>query len=237
MQTGLANVGSTAARPDAGGTDGGATLDVRLLGDLSLHRGGTALPPLDSARAESLLAYLLLHREAPQQRQRLAFLLWPDSAEPQARTNLRHVLHILRRSLPEADRFLAVTTRTLQWRADAPLRLDVTTFERALARAEEEGADVAGALAEAVDTYGGDLLAGCYDEWLLEERERLRQRYLDALERLAGVLAEGGDHARAIPYAERLARHDPLREETCRLLMRLHGARGDRGRAQRAYHA
>ena len=52
------------------------------------------MPPLGSARAESLLAYLLLHREAPQPRQRLAFLLWPDSSEPQARTNLRHLLHV-----------------------------------------------------------------------------------------------------------------------------------------------
>jgi hypothetical protein len=47
------------------------------------------VPPLGSARAESLLAYLLLHRDAAQPRQRLAFLLWPDSSEPQARTNLR----------------------------------------------------------------------------------------------------------------------------------------------------
>ncbi len=41
-------------------------------------------------RAESLLAFLLLHRDAPQPRQRLAFLVWPDSGEEQARTNLRH---------------------------------------------------------------------------------------------------------------------------------------------------
>ena len=67
------------------------------------------MPPLGSARAESLLAYLLLHREAPQPRQRLAFLLWPDSTEPQARTNLRHLLHNLRRALPDPDRFLEVT--------------------------------------------------------------------------------------------------------------------------------
>jgi hypothetical protein len=32
---------------------------------------------------------LLLHRDAPQPRQRLAFLLWPGSTERQAHTNLR----------------------------------------------------------------------------------------------------------------------------------------------------
>jgi hypothetical protein len=53
-----------------------ARLRVRLLGELDLRHGGVPVPPLGSARAESLLAYLLLHREAAQPRQRLAFLLW-----------------------------------------------------------------------------------------------------------------------------------------------------------------
>jgi DNA-binding SARP family transcriptional activator len=211
-----------------------AELRVRLLGQLDLRLGEAELPPLESARAESLLAFLLLHRDAPQPRQRLAFLLWPDSSEPQARTNLRHVLHNLRRALPDADRYLEVTPRTLRWKPDAPLHLDVAALEEAHARAVDDDAE---ALREAVDAYTGDLLEGSYDEWVLEERERLRQRHLDALDRLAGRLAERGDIGPAIAYAERLARLDPLREDTCRTLMRLHDQRGDRARALRVYHA
>ena len=197
------------------------------------------MPPLGSARAESLLAYLLLHREAPQTRQRLAFLLWPDSSEPQARTNLRHLLHVLRRALPDADRFLEVTPLTLRWREDAPCWLDVAAFEDAVTRAERAEAPDGrvAALREAAGLYGGDLLESGYDEWLLEERERLRRRYLEALERLAELLEAEREHARAIGYAERLLREDPLREATYRLLMRLHDARGDRARALRTYHA
>ena len=113
-----------------------STLRIRLLGALDLRRGEVSLPSLESGRAESLLAYLLLHREAPQSRQHIAFLLWPDSTEAQARTNLRHVLHTLRRALPDADRFLDITPRTLQWRVDAPFWLDVAAFVEAVARAE-----------------------------------------------------------------------------------------------------
>src|SRR4051794_38594505 len=113
-------------------------LEVRLLGELDLRIGDTALPALESGRAESLLAYLLLHRDAPQPRQRLAFLLWPDSSGAQARTNLRQVLHRLRRALPGADGFLEITPRTLRWRPDSPLRLDVAMFEDALARARDD---------------------------------------------------------------------------------------------------
>src|SRR5512147_3242465 len=119
---------------------GAPTLRIRLLGDLDLCYDRVPLPPLESVRAGALLAYLLLHRQAPQPRQRLAFLLWPDSTESQARTNLRHVLHNLRRALPDLDRFLDVTPRTLQWRADAPFWLDVIAFDTAAARTDR-GAD------------------------------------------------------------------------------------------------
>ena len=55
-----------------------APLHIRLLGNVDLRIGGSPVS-LESGRAESLLAYLVVHRDAPQPEQRLAFLLWPDS--------------------------------------------------------------------------------------------------------------------------------------------------------------
>ena len=181
------------------------------------------------ARAESLLAYLLLHRDAPQPRQRLAFLLWPDSSEAQARTNLRHVLHTLRRALPDADRFLDVAPRTLRWRRTRRCWLDVAVFEEALARRRgsrraRSGRTTAAICSRAATTTGCSRSAsGCAIS--ISTRSSARPRG-------AGARRLG----RAVRYAERLVRHDPLREETYRLLMRLHAARGDRARALRAYH-
>ncbi|HEX6021215.1 MAG TPA: AAA family ATPase [Solirubrobacter sp.] len=197
---------------------------IRILGDLDVRIGDEPLPPLESGRAESLLAYLLVHRGRKVARGQLAFRLWPDSTEAQARTNLRHVLHTLRRALPVLERCFDVTAQTLEWRADGPYWLDLEAFEAALDRGDWHAA---------VDLYRGDLLEGSYDEWVLEERQQLRDRYLDALARL--VETERDDDATA--YAERLVREDPLREDACRALMRLHDARGDRARALRAYHA
>jgi DNA-binding SARP family transcriptional activator len=212
-------------------------LSIRLFGDLDLRYGDRLLSPLASARAETLLAYLVLHRDAPQSRQRLAFVLWPDSSEAQARTNLRHLLHDLRRALPDADRFLDVSARTLRWRMDAPYWLDVAAFEDALGRAQDDATDRGmAALQEAVATYVGDLLEDCYDDWLLARREYLRLRYLEALERLATLLGERGDHAQATAYAERIIRDDPLNEQGYRLLMRLHAESGQRARALQTYH-
>jgi DNA-binding SARP family transcriptional activator len=189
------------------------------------------------SRAASLLAYLVLHPESAHLRQRLAFLLWPDSTEAQARTNLRHVLHDLRHALPDADRFLDATGRALRWRTDAPYWLDVDAFTEALTRADaEDGATAVAALHEAVSCYTGDLLDGCYDDWVLGEREGLRTRFLEALERLAALLEERGEYAEAIGHVDRLLRDDPLREAAYRRLMRLHAARGDQARALRVYH-
>lgn len=91
-------------------------------------------------------------------------------------------------------------------------------------------------LAEAVDQYQGELLPGCFDEWLLSERERLGQIFLGALERLLLLLEDQADYTGAIRYGQRLLSHDPLHEPTYRRLMRLHALNGDRAGALRVYH-
>ena len=172
---------------------------IRLFGELDISVEGERLPALESGRARSLLAYLVLHDGAPQARQRLAFLLWPDSAEGQARTNLRHLLHTLRGAAPALAPFLDVTPQTLSWHAQGGCWTDVAAFDAALARAtaaEPAGDEELAALQEAVELYGGELLDGCYDEWLLEERDRFRDRYLWAVRRVVGLLARRQDPRR-----------------------------------------
>lgn len=215
------------------------TLRVRLFGELDLYARGEPLAPVESARARSLLAYLLLHRNTPRPRQRLAFLLWPDSTEPQAHTNLRKVLHTLRHEAPEIARYLDVTPRTLRWLPHEPVWIDVVEFDSFLAHAEEARAslhDEIDALRRAVALYRGDLLEGCYDEWLVDERERYRDRYTAALRRLTELATAAGDHGEAVRLGRELVRCDPLQEEAYRLLMRVHGASGDRSAAVRVYH-
>ncbi|HVL86026.1 MAG TPA: AAA family ATPase [Pseudonocardia sp.] len=194
------------------------------------------MPTAGSARAEALLAYLVLHRDVAQSRRRLAALLWPDSAEPQARTNLRHLLHTLRGLLPGPDRFLEITPQTVRWRPDADVVVDLDTVDRLLATGRDDPQARRAALTETARLADGDLLDGCDDDWLTGERDRLRRRHLDAVAELAELCAAQGDHGEGIGWAERLLRADPLREDGHLLLMRLHAARGDRAAAVRAFH-
>ncbi len=202
-------------------------LRLQLLGGFGVVYSGKPLVALNAPRLQSLVAYLVLHRDAPQSRRGLAFLLWPDSSEAQARTDLRNLLHQLRRRLPEAERFVAADDHMVQWLPDAPFSLDVARFEEQAA---------AGALEEAVQEYRGPLLPDCYDDWIAPERERLQQDLALVLERLAQRLERDGDYAAAITQVRRLVGLDPLREGPYRQLMRLHALNGDRGAALHVYH-
>ncbi|MDQ7029938.1 MAG: BTAD domain-containing putative transcriptional regulator [Ardenticatenia bacterium] len=77
-------------------------------------------------------------------------------------------------------------------------------------------------LSEAVTLYRGDFLEDIYDDWALLERERLRELYLRALERLITLHKQQGNYEGALTYAQRLATADPLRETAHRELMRLY---------------
>ena len=219
-------------------------LHISLLGDFRLISGETLITSIDSPRLQSLLAYLTLHRAAPQARARLAFLMWPDSTDEQALTNLRNAIHKLRHALPDIDAFLRIGRQDIQWQAarpDVSWTLDAQEFERALSRTNEaEQAQnfkaAREALTQAVESYQGDLLPGCYDEWIIPERDRLRQAFLQALDRLIGLLEGERNYAAAISMALRLLRLDSLHEATYRQLMRLYAASGDRASALRIYH-
>src|SRR5262245_32536537 len=174
MRFGISVLGAVAAVRRRCGRNGRrllliSTLRIQLLGDFLLVAGDAPVTALTVPRLQTLFSYLVLKRSAPQARSHLAFLLWPNSTEAQARANLRKLLHQLHRSLPAADRFLHVDAQTVQWQPDAPFTLDVADFESAIARADRASDPVAEqqALREAVERYQGDLLPGCYDDWLL----------------------------------------------------------------------
>ncbi|MBI1299632.1 AAA family ATPase [bacterium] len=191
-----------------------------------------------SARQQSLVAFLALHAGTPHSRQSLAFLFWPDSSEEQAHTSLRNLLFQLRRDLPEIECLLCFGTRAVEWCSEAGVTVDVAAFRRALDRAKEAGDDehrIQAALEEAVACDTNDLLPALYDEWILSERERLRQLYVQALDRLIVLQESRRAYDKAVVYAKQLLAHDPLHEATYRRLMRLHALNHERSAALRTY--
>ncbi len=211
-------------------------LQIRLLGEFQIRIGNETLPGFQRSRLQAFLAYLLLRRGEDVSRQQLAYLFWPDSTEKQARTNIRNLLHQLRRSLPESDRYLQVTRTDVQWLADSPYWLDVAAFEAALEEAKEHPHVRQDAIRRTEALYRGELLPQLYEGWVLNAREEYHQRFMTALETLLEELEVEQELAQAITYAQRLLKLDPLREETYRTLMRLYSENGDRAHALQTYH-
>ena len=80
-----------------------------------------------------------------------------------------------------------------------------------------------------------DLLPGWYDDWVIFERERIRQRLLHALEALSRRLVEMNRCAEAVDAAISAVSADPLRESANRVLIEAHLAEGNLIEARRTY--
>src|SRR2546429_6282649 len=137
-------------------------LQVSLLGEQAITDGQGGSVRGRSARAVVLVAYLVTHAGAPQPRQRIAGLFWPESTDAQALTNLRRELHHLRQVLGD-ERSLVVTSRDLCWRDTPTCRVDVRVFdiERNAALTAAAAGDDDGILvhaAAAIGQYRGGLL-------------------------------------------------------------------------------
>ncbi|MFA9430716.1 BTAD domain-containing putative transcriptional regulator [Egicoccus sp. AB-alg2] len=207
-----------------------AALEVFLFGGFQLRRDGEAVAPLPSRAARSLFAHLVLDRGTRHPRERLAAQFWPELPAARARRRLSHTLWQIQDTLGELPGgwdHLQTTSDAIALDRDAPCWVDVEEFERRLdhARAASGGpARAATALPEleqAVELYRGDFLAGHYDDWVLEEQQRLSQRYLDALTKLVAAARSSGAFEDALVYARRLTHQDPLREDAHREVMRL----------------
>jgi DNA-binding SARP family transcriptional activator len=217
-----------------------AIVRLRLLDGFVLERDGEPIP-ISSSRLQALLAFLALHRATPQRRQSLAFLLWPDSSEGQAQTNLRTLLARLRLVVPNIDQVLHIDARSVAWQSEVMIELDTAAFEEALRRAETaaQSADddtARAALEQAVGAYAGDLLPNCSHDWACAERARVRLLFFGALERLVALLERRRDYGAAIAQARRLVRLDPWNEAALLTLMRLYSITGSRASGLRVYH-
>jgi DNA-binding SARP family transcriptional activator/tetratricopeptide (TPR) repeat protein len=207
-------------------SDPPARLEVRLLGAVEVILDGRRLRAFNALRLQRFLALITLRSDL-QHRSRLAFELWPDSNEPQARTNLRKLLHDFRHSLPDIGEFVQVDHEIVRWIPTGPSEVDVLRFRAAIA---------AGDLELAARLYSGDLLPACYDDWVLAERAKLRAEAHGVLVRLRDEAAGRGDHEATIRHAQRVIDLEPTDEAAVRIQMEAHLARGDRGAALRSYH-
>jgi DNA-binding SARP family transcriptional activator len=203
-------------------------LSLELEGGFALMRRGELWElPLSGQR---VLAFLALH-DRPLLRVYVAGALWPGSSETRASASLRTV--IWRLHTPEARTLaisgshlgladgLVVDARETRDAARRVLAGDSSSEETALARLVE----------------ARDLLTDWYDDWILIEREQLREQRIRALEKLCHDLTASARFADAARAGLAAVASEPLRESSQRALIQLHLAEGNESEALRRYAA
>ena len=226
-------------------------LALYLLGPPRIERDGTPVQ-MRRRKAVALLTYLV-RTGSTHSREKLATLLWPESDQSRALANLRVALVALNDALGEG--WLVIDRENVRLSPDPStdlgqeLWLDVHQFRDRLAACrthdhppERVCPECLSALAEAVDLYRDDFLAGftipdspAFDEWQFFQTESLRGELAGALERLVHGHGTRGEYGAALPYARRWVALDSLHEPAHRLLMQLYAWSGQRAAALRQY--
>jgi len=204
------------------------------------------LPPI----VQNLFAYIIVTQYRSQyrtglRRELLANLFWEDQPEKNARRCLSTALWRLRREfqqdqIPHHPDFITATSEQVSINFLIDPWLDIDQFEQAAKYGLNKPLHAMEplhieTLEKAVQLYTGDLLENCYDDWAIQERERLHLLYLRCLARLMRYYRQTGRYEACVSCGQKILQTDPLREQIHRELMLLYLENGQPGLAMHQY--
>ena len=179
-------------------------------------------------------------------RDRAMETLWPDMAPGTLGPTFNSMLHRVRKVLEPKNAQGNFSSCILQ--ADGVIMLNkdlvrtdvgqllhhLDTTDRM--RSGQKPENMTGEYEKAFDLYEGDFLPeDLYSDWAAPMRDRLRIRYLRALEDAAMIAESSGDRDRTLRFYERMFSEDPCNEKACCWLMTRYHSDARRGEAIRTY--
>jgi two-component SAPR family response regulator len=216
-----------------------AGLTIQAFGRAEVNVNGHTLAMSDwrTKSVRDLFFYFLLRQE-PITKEQIGGTLWPETTDPQAlKWRFKDEIYRLRRAVGKNaivfDDIYYSFNRTLDY------EYDVEAFESHLARAHKTKDTLKriGWFQKAVDLVHGPYLSEVDAVWAVEERERLRQIYISALEELAQLYLDTNQLHRCLSICQLALGQDHYNEVICQLEMRAHAAFGDRAAIVRRYQA
>lgn len=182
------------------------------------------------ANLRELFFYLLARHPSGARRDEIIDTFWPDSSATNASQSLKVALHRLRRAFcqtrHEAGWYSLVLPDGYVYDAGRFQAL-AAVLEGSEALTPDRAAD----LRRAVDLYQGDYLPEYYSDWVVSERDRLKQLYSRILLTLGPYYEGGGDLAAALEVYQKCLNEDEYQEAAHQGMMRTYMALGDRHRA------
>lgn len=197
-------------------------------------------------RAGQLLKYAVTERHHVMASDRIAEALWPEAGPIESRGRLRYYVHMLREKI-EPDRATRSPSRFVIARRGgyaldtSRVWVDADVFERearaGLATFAQGSIEPAAAhLRNALRLYQGRFLADdLYEDWMLDERERLHELAGRVLRVKVQIQIQKGQLDAAADHARRLAEMEPFDTDVQEMFIGLCLRRGRRSEAFRRY--
>lgn len=201
-------------------------LHLELMDGFNLGRAGSSL--LLPGAVQRLVAFLALRESRSLERSFIAGKLWFETGHGRAAANLRSALCRLRQCDPA---LVDVSGSSL--RLGAEVSVDVTersAIARRVLASPNDFSDL-----DYRELLQGELLPNWHDDWVVFERERIRQLRLHALEVVAERLTAQSRYGEAVEVALAALREEPLRGSAHQVLIGAYLAEGNVIEAARDY--
>lgn len=211
----------------------GYSLKINGLGNLRFWRGKEEISSKEWQRekAQELFLLLFINRGKYLPKESVFYSLWPDDDEETAARNFKVSLNALKKAL-EPDRkaqqtsFYIIRNRSnYGFNENSGYIFDAEEFEELLAkgdRQKDKRRQMEYYLA-AIKMYDGDFLADLlYVDWIQSERDRLRNTFLNTVDKMARYYYLIDDSDKALKMANLLLEHDPCWEPAYLLKMKIY---------------
>lgn len=196
--------------------------------DLEWRGYGVSLPD----KVRRLVAMIALRGPLP--RVTVAERFWPDNSPTESLARLRTAIWRAHSGIPNL-----ITTANGRLSLAPWVWVDVTEVATLAARmsAGETCPASVDSASDAVVLSANSLLPEWDDQWVLQDREHIRQLQVHALETMASVLLKQHRYGRALDSAIRAVRIEPMRESAHRAVIEVHLAESNVAEAVREYGA
>lgn len=207
----------------------GYTLRVQTLGDFRIWRGLQETKPRDWQRekAKRLFQYLLTNRHKLLHKEQIVEALWGEAgSDNDFKVAMNAMVNVLEpgRNARTSSFYISKQSGTYGLNLASRISLDADEFEGYINRGDhihDRDPDQAIKLYRlALNLYVGDYIPECcYEDWCIEERERLLLLYIKTAEKLALALLARGELEECISLCLRIVAKDRCWETAYQTLM------------------
>jgi LuxR family transcriptional regulator, maltose regulon positive regulatory protein len=215
-------------------------LTINMLGPVQIVRDPTrplAADAWTTRRARDILCFITSRRHHRASKDTIIDTFWGETdlevVEKNFHPTVSHIRKALNSNQPLKQNFLLYREGDYQLSSEFSYRIDIEEFDRLMdegenARRARSFDECIKAYEAAVALYRGEFMQGSYEPWVEEQRVYYREQYLRLLESLAGVAQKMEDWPKSMQLAQRILHEDQFREDIHCLIMRAHGALGNR---------